>query len=146
MPAFRQAAAARRCLVPANGFYEWQARGRERLPFLFTLRGGEPFAFAGLWEPAGTAGPEAFCILTTVPNDLMAPIHDRMPVLLGGGALGRWLGDAPLGGAEMAGLTRPLDSARMECRRVSRFVSNSRHEGPECLGPAEEEPPEFDFG
>ena len=134
-PAFRQAAARRRCLVPANGFYEWRTVGREKEPHVFMLQGEEPFAFAGLWEPGAEQQPETFAILTTEPNELVRPIHNRMPVILTLATMARWLGDQPLPAPEYAALIRPLDAARMTGRPVNRFVSNSRHEGPQCLAP-----------
>jgi len=147
LPAFRRAIACRRCLVPANGFYEWKSEGGVKRPHLFTLREEEPFAFAGIWDPAAGDLPETYCILTTEPNELVARVHTRMPVILNAGAMPRWLGDQPLGDGELADLVRPLAADRMESRPVSRFVSNSRHEGPQCLAPPDEAPPEpeFDF-
>jgi len=147
-PAFRQATAKRRCLVPANGFYEWATAGKLKLPHLFTLQDEEPFAFAGIWEP-GTdpALPPSFSILTTTPNEVVAPFHHRMPVILTRETMPRWIGETPLAPEEYLSLTRPLDPRRMTQRPVSRFVSNSRNEGPECLAPAERLPvePELDF-
>jgi putative SOS response-associated peptidase YedK len=145
-PAFRQAAEHRRCLVPACGFYEWKASGRLKLPHVFMLRGEEPFAFAGIWEAGGDSVPETFAILTTAPNDLVRPIHDRMPVILTTGMMARWIGEQPLPEAEFQELTRPLAAEQMTVRPVSRFVSNSRNEGPQCLAPAEESHPELPLG
>ena len=147
-PAFRQAAARRRCLVPANGFYEWRTVGREKEPHVFMLQDEEPFAFAGLWEPGADRQPETFAILTTEPNEIVRPIHHRMPVILTAATMGRWLGDQPLPAPEYAALIRPLDAARMTVRPVNRFVSNSRHEGPQCLAPPEAagETPELPLG
>jgi putative SOS response-associated peptidase YedK len=148
MPAFRKAVAARRCLVPANGYYEWIAKGGVKLPYLFTLAGEEPFALAGLWDPAMGNLPETFCLLTTQPNELAAKVHDRMPVILAGETMARWIGEKPLGAEEYAALVRPIEASRMESRPVSRFVSNSRNQGPQCLAPPVEAPPEpeLDFG
>jgi putative SOS response-associated peptidase YedK len=138
--------AARRCLVPANGFYEWLSSGGVKLPHLFTLAGEEPFALAGIWEPPADNLPETYCVLTTEPNALVARVHNRMPVILAADAMARWLGDTPLDPAEFQLLTRPLDPGRMESRPVSRYMSNSRHEGPRCLAPPDESPElEFDF-
>ena len=95
LAAFRQAVAHRRCLVPANGFYEWQTLGKLKLPHLFTLRDGAPFAFAGIWEPAEGDIPETYGILTTEPNALVAPLHHRMPVILTPETMARWIGSAP---------------------------------------------------
>jgi putative SOS response-associated peptidase YedK len=148
MPAFRQAVATRRCLVPANGFYEWKERGGVKWPHLFTLRGEEPFAFGAIWDEAAGDQPETYCLLTTEPNELVAQVHTRMPVILTAETMPRWLGDSPLAEEELKALVRPIDPSLMEVRPVSRFVSNSRHEGPECLAPPEESPPELelDFG
>ena len=141
LPSFRQAVAQRRCLVPANGFYEWLTQGKLKRPHLFTRRDEEPFAFAGLWEPAVDDRPETYCILTTRPNDLVAPIHTRMPVLLTQTTMPRWLGSEPLSTDAYRELTEPLPADRMQVREVSRFMSNSRNEGPQCLEPPEAAPP-----
>src|SRR5262249_46131563 len=77
-PTFRAAFRRRRCLVPADGFFEWQKVGARKQPYHFRLRDGAPFAFAGIWEP-GEDSP-ACCVITTTPNELVAPVHDRMPV------------------------------------------------------------------
>jgi putative SOS response-associated peptidase YedK len=148
LSAFRKGTAARRCLVPANGFYEWKAAGPVKLPYLFTLSGDEPFAFAGIWDPAGDNLPETYCILTTEPNELVAHVHNRMPVLLTAETMPRWIGDTPLADEELRLLFQPLASSRMASRPVSRFVSSTRNEGPECLAPPGKEPrePELDFG
>jgi len=148
MGSFRTPVATRRCLVPANGFYEWETRGRAKLPHLFALAGEEPFAFAGLWDPSSDGLPETYCLLTTKPNALVARVHDRMPVLLTGGTMARWLGDHPLAEDEYRELTGPIAPGLMESRPVSRYVNSSRNEGPQCLDPPEETPPEaeFDFG
>ncbi len=145
--AFRQAAAQRRCLVPANGFYEWKNAGGRKHPHLFMLRDEQPFAFAGVWETAASDRiPETFAVLTTGPNELVRPIHDRMPVILTAGTMARWIGDQPLPDEEFQALTRPLAADRMTVRPVSRFVSNSRNEGPQCLAPPEEPAPELPLG
>jgi len=145
LPAFRKGVAQRRCLVPANGFYEWMKSGALKLPHLFTLRGEEPFAFAGIWDPAGERLPETYCILTTEPNDLVARVHNRMPVILTDEAMARWLGDQPLAAEDLKILVRPFSAERMESRQVSRYVSNSRNEGPRCLAPPDEPPRELEF-
>ena len=142
LPAFR-AAAERRCLVPANGFYEFKDLGRRKEPYLFMLADEAPFAFAGLWEPPDGDLPGTFCILTTEPNSTVAPIHNRMPVVLTGGAMGRWLGEAPLSAAAMEELIRPAPPEMLVPRRVDPFVNNSRHEGPQCLAEPPAAPPEL---
>jgi putative SOS response-associated peptidase YedK len=142
--AFRGGLERRRCLVPANGFYEWRAEAGLKQPHLFMLRDEEPFAFAGIWEPATETRPETYCILTTEPNEIVAPIHDRMPVILTAAAMPRWLGCEPLPEAERRVLTRPLAAERLTVLRVSRFVNHPRNEGRECLSPAED-PPELEL-
>lgn len=148
LSAFRKGTATRRCLVPANGFYEWLTAGTAKHPYLFTLAGEEPFAFAGIWDPAGDNLPETYCLLTTEPNELVARVHNRMPVLLTQATMPRWLGDQPLPEAELKELFRPLDPALMASRPVSRYVSSTRNEGPRCLEPPDAGPPELelDFG
>jgi putative SOS response-associated peptidase YedK len=147
LPAFRKGVASRRCLVPANGFYEWKASGGVKLPYLFTLRGEEPFAFAGIWDPAVGDVPETYCLLTTEPNQLVAQVHTRMPVILTAKTMPRWIGDQPLAAEALAELFTPLDPGLMESRPVSRYVSNSRNQGPGCLAPPDiiTPEPELDF-
>jgi len=146
LPSFKAAAQRRRCLVPANGFYEWRKEGAIKAPYVFMLHDEEPFAFAGIWEPAAANLPETFCILTTAPNELVATVHNRMPVMLTGEMMPRWLGDQPLPELELRDLTRPFPAERMTVRAVNRFVSNSRNEGPQCLAPPDEPEPELWLG
>jgi len=148
LPAFKKATATRRCLVPANGFYEWMTSRGIKLPYLFTLLDEEPFAFAGIWDPPSGELPETYCVLTTEPNELVAAVHTRMPVILTQETMRRWIGDQPLPPEELKELTRPLAASRMPSRPVSRYMSNSRNEGPRCLAPPDDPPPEaeLDFG
>ena len=134
-PAFRDAAMHRRCLVPADGFYEWEKAGTARLPHYFTLKDHRPFFFAGLWAPAHDSSPTAFCIVTTAPNTLLKAIHDRMPVILEGETAGAWLGDTPLEPVRLATLCRPLPSDQMSGHRVDPRVNNARYETPDCITP-----------
>lgn len=121
-PAFRDAFAHRRAAIPAEAFYEWDRRGpggRPRSPkgppWTFSLKEGGPFALAAVWtrrkDPAGGAEGAACVILTTEANALVAPHHDRMPVILAPGDLDRWLGDAPP--ADLAGFLRPWEAETM---------------------------------
>ena len=141
-PAFRAAFRHRRCLIPADGFYEWQRRTRQ--PWLFALRHGAPFAFAGLWErwqiPAGAALTgslaerrpgdtiETCTILTTAANDTVAPIHGRMPVILPPNAWDPWLAgeDVPLA---------PCPADDMTAHPVSTLVNRADNEDPRCVEP-----------
>jgi len=131
-PAFRSAFKRRRCVVPADGFFEWVQVGRKKQPQYFSLRGGGPFAFAGLWEAWEKEGQrlETVSILTTDANALVRPAHDRMPVILPHGAEAAWLER----GAEE--LLRPYPAEEMAVRAVSDRVNSARNEGPECVEPA----------
>lgn len=138
-PLFREAFRERRCLVPADGFYEWRKAGTRREPFHIRLRSGKPFAFAGLWNEeldAGARGPQRSCaILTTEPNAVMNGIHDRMPVILGPGAYAAWLDTPEAAPAELRALLQPYPAEEMEALRVSSYVNSSSAEGPRCLEP-----------
>jgi putative SOS response-associated peptidase YedK len=140
LPSFRDAFRARRCLVPADGFYEWKAGGPRKQPVHIRFADRRPFAFAGLWEPR-TRGPEgetsgSCALLTTEPNSLMREIHDRMPVILPPDHYAGWL-DPASRPAELAALLRPHPADAMEARTVGTFVNNARNEGPECLAAAQ---------
>jgi len=128
-PAFREAARLRRCLIPASGFYEWAKAGRARLPWLFQLRDAEPFFMAGIWEG------DACAIITTGPNSLMQPIHNRMPAIIHASDVGAWLDDEERARLLLA----PFAAERMTARRVSTYVNNARNEGAACVGAASED-------
>lgn len=137
---FKDGIARRRCLIPANGFYEWETKGKLKFPHLFTLKDEAPFAFAGFWEPGDEHLPDTYTILTTEPNPLIAPIHHRMPVILTSQTMKPWLGSSPLSHSKYQELTQPISADSMQTRPVNRFVNNSRHDGPQCLAPPDEEP------
>lgn len=141
-PSFRDAFARRRCLIPATGFYEWQRTGaRKRRPWLFSLASGQPFAFAGLWEPPAREGAGATCaILTTEPNDLTREVHDRMPVILPREVYSRWLDPKPGAAVALRPLLVPFPATVMSARAVSSAVNNARFDDPACLDP-EQQPP-----
>lgn len=136
-PSFREAFRRRRCLVPADGFFEWSRRGAAKRPFYFYVRGGEPFALAGLWERwEGDAGPLETCaLLTTQANGLLAPYHDRMPVILRPEDYDRWL-DAGAGLADgLRGLLHPYPEEEMAAHKVSALVNSPAHDDPRCVEP-----------
>jgi putative SOS response-associated peptidase YedK len=141
-PSFRQAFATRRCLIPATGFYEWQrTAARRRRPWLFALVSGRPFAFAGLWEPPAREGAAPTCaILTTEPNDVTRPVHDRMPVILSPDGYARWLAPEPGDAVALRPLLVPFPAGELSARPVSTAVNNARFDDPACLEP-EQEPP-----
>jgi putative SOS response-associated peptidase YedK len=136
-PAYRAAFARRRCLVAADGFYEWQKSGRAKQPFLIHLRDDHPFAIAGLWE--SWEGPdqghlETCTLLTTDANELMQPIHDRMPVILPAQAYGSWL-DSAVRPVAVLPLLRPYPSAELIATPVSSYVNSPAHDDPQCIAP-----------
>ena len=139
-PAYREALKRRRCLVPADAFYEWQRLGtKTKKPFAIGLRSGEPYAFAGLWEkwqPKEGQTLETFTIVTTDPNELMEPIHDRMPVILERRDYERWL-DAEDRARPPMDLLRPYPAEKMEAWPVSARVGNVRNDDPALLAPEE---------
>jgi putative SOS response-associated peptidase YedK len=137
-PAFREALKKRRCLVPAAAFYEWQRLdAKPKKPFAIALISGEPYAFAGLWEswrPKDGEPLETFTILTTEPNELMAPIHNRMPVILEPKDYDHWL-DARDQARPPVDLLRPHPADRMRAWPVSDRVGNVRNNDPQLLEP-----------
>ncbi|MBA2349979.1 MAG: SOS response-associated peptidase [Solirubrobacterales bacterium] len=142
-PAFRDGFARRRCLIVADGFYEWERRGSgTRHPFHITRPDAEPFAFAGIW--ATWHGPEertlrTCSIITTAANEAISGLHDRMPVILPAEAEEAWL-DPATPEAVLSDLLAPLPPELTTLREVSRAVNNVRNDGPECLAPPESEP------
>ncbi len=148
-PAFRAAFRRRRCLVPADGFYEWRKTpdGR-RQPWRIARPDGAPFAFAGLWErweKAADGTPLETCtIVTTAANDVLRPIHPRMPVILDPADFAAWLDPATPPGAAAA-LLRPAPNAWLVAVPVSTRVNDVRHDDPGCIeplaGPVDAPPP-----
>lgn len=134
---FRQAFERRRCLIPADGFYEWKKLdARTKQPMFIHLKEDRPFAFAGLWErwkPDEASPPIDTCtILTTTPNDLMCGIHDRMPVILAPGDFPRWL-SREVPGKDVLDLVRPFDADQMEAWPVSVAVNSPKNDGKELV-------------
>lgn len=128
-PAFRSAFKSRRCLVLADGYFEWQTEGKQKLPWLYEVE-GKPFAFAGLWEswrpPSAEVPLESCTILTTDPNELAGQFHDRMPVILDPDDYVAWLS-----GEQIPLVAFPAE--RMTARRVSTYVNNVKNQGLECV-------------
>lgn len=150
-PAFADSFRARRCLVPADGFYEWAALGGDgpRYPHYIRLASGRPFTFAGLWarwrDPSGTP-VETCTIITCPPNEAIARLHDRMPVILPPDARAAWLDPALRDERALLGLLGPLPAELFEIHPVGRQVNSPDRDDPSCIEPldpgtVEAEPP-----
>lgn len=138
-PAFRQAYRERRCLIPASGFLEWKREGKKKIPHYFRHREKTLFGFAGLYErwrsPDGDR-VESCTILTTEPNQLVAPFHDRMPVILDPEDYDAWLDPRVRITTPLESLLRPFPAEDMGFEVVNPRVNNVRNDDPECLAPA----------
>ncbi|MGE0641803.1 MAG: SOS response-associated peptidase [Thermoanaerobaculia bacterium] len=137
-PSFRDSFRKRRCLVPADGYFEWQNVGGAKQPWAFRLKSAEPMALAGIWsawnDPQGGGLLESCAILTTAPNELAATVHDRMPVILPAARRGDWL-DAATPGEALAGFLAALPATEMLAYPVGRKVGNPRNDSPELIEP-----------
>ncbi|MCK6626420.1 MAG: SOS response-associated peptidase [Anaerolineae bacterium] len=138
-PAFRNAYKRRRCLVLADGFYEWKKEGDgAKTPMYIRLASGDPFAFAGLWEMWQTAEDTILSctIITTDPNDLMAQIHNRMPVILPPDVYEQWLDPAERSPDQLQGLLQPYPAELMTAYPVSKMVNSPKNDTPALIEPA----------
>ena len=139
-PAFRTALRRRRCLVPADGFYEWRREpdGKTKTPMYIRLKSGEPFAFAGLWEtwrpPDGSELPSC-TFITGPPNELVAPIHDRMVVILRPEHYQSWLDPRERHPDELLPMLTPYPADEMEAVAVSRAVNSPKNDSAACVAP-----------
>jgi len=134
-PAFREAFESRRCLIPADGFYEWKREGQTRQPFHLSLQDDSLFAFAGLWDRwKDTSGQvvESCSILTTTPNALLANVHDRMPVILRPEAYDLWLDPGFRRAETLKEMLNPFDATLMKRYPVSTRVNFVRNDDPQC--------------
>ncbi len=139
-PSFRSAFSRRRCLIPADGFFEWKkTEGSKKTPaepYYFRLRGGKPFAFAGLWEiwhsPEGDE-LKTCTILTTDANELVGTVHQRMPILFEVDEAWMWL--QPLAADALLALLKPFPAEKMEAYPVSRLVNDPKQDDPQCVQP-----------
>jgi putative SOS response-associated peptidase YedK len=139
-PSFRDAMKRRRCLIPADGFYEWKKAGGKKLPYCFTMADDAIFAFAGLWErwrnPSGEP-VESCTILTTEPNELAREIHDRMPVILSPEDYELWLDPGFARVDELKEMLKPYPAAGMRSFRVSDRVNQVKNDDPDCAAEIE---------
>lgn len=138
---FKTALIKRRCLIPADGFYEWMAVGKKRRPVRFQIKGGELFAFAGLYEETWNEDGEIIhrtcTIITTAPNEKVAPVHNRMPAILKPGDEALWLSKECSDIEKLMPLLNPYDNDLIDFYRVSVVVNNARSNSPECVEPAD---------
>jgi putative SOS response-associated peptidase YedK len=136
-PSFRRAFRGRRCLIPADGFYEWKREDGGKQPYYFRMQDGRPFAFAGLWESweKGDGDLRTCAILTTRASSVLQGIHDRMPVILPRDAYNAWL-DPDADREELGELMIPYPGADLETYPVSRFVNSPRNNDERCIEPA----------
>ena len=135
-PAFRNALKRRRCLVLADGYYEWQKTPVGKRPYRIILKSGEPFAMAGLWEtwkdPQGNVVPSC-TIITTEANDFLEPIHNRMPVILPRDAEGVWLDPDVKDSASLTSILAPYSDGALDAYEISTLVNYARNNGPEVI-------------
>jgi putative SOS response-associated peptidase YedK len=135
-PAYRDAFKHRRCLIPAEGFYEWKAFNGGKTPFLIRRADARPFAMAGLWERWRQEDGELLescTIIVTDANSLVRDIHDRMPVILNDRDIGAWLDPENEDAEELLAMLKPADPAALAMHEVSRQVNSPRNDGPELL-------------
>lgn len=142
-PSFRAAFKRRRCLIVADGFYEWQrqSNGQTKQPYYFYLKDHAPFGFAGLWEHwSGPDGSEiqSCTILTTAPNSLLEPVHNRMPVILDAVDHEAWLDPDYSDREHLQSMLHPFESTAMEGYAIATVVNNPANDQPECLEPVGE--------
>ena len=134
-PSFRESFRQRRCLIPADGFYEWKRSGKLKRPFHFGMKDGSLFAFAGIWDrwkPAQGSVVESCSILTTTPNRLLENVHDRMPVILHQTAYDAWLTTLPEQAEGLMEFLAPFDAEPMRRYEVSPLVNSPNNDSPEC--------------
>jgi putative SOS response-associated peptidase YedK len=136
-PSFRQAVQKRRCLIPANGFYEWRREAKRKIPMWIQFKTREPFAFPGLWDcwiDRDTGKPlYSFTIITTHANALLRPIHDRMPVMYRKDMGRQWLEESISDELELSLVTQPVVSEEPEAYEVSTLVNSPDNNSPECV-------------
>jgi len=147
-PAFRSAARKHRCLIPAMGFYEWRTEGKKKQPYFFRLKSGKPMAFAGLYETKKLSDTERLrtcTIVTTAPNDLVRPFHDRMPAVVREEDFDQWLSRSIEEPKHLLPILVPFPEDQLECYPVDRAVNKVDTEGPDCVKPVwdEKEPTLF---
>ena len=146
-PTFKQAVQKRRCVIPADGFFEWlRPDEKTKIPYRIFLQDEAPFFIAGIFESEASGRPETFALLTVGPNELMRPIHDRMPVIVDEPTALEWLKPGEMTDEHAKSICVPYPADRMAAYQVSSIVNNARNEVPECIVPvitSNTEPEEF---
>jgi len=135
-PSFKGLLRSKRCLIVADGFYEWKQENGSKIPMYMTLKSGEPFAFAGLWDLWKSPDGEhirSCTIITTEPNDLVAPIHNRMPAILLPGVYADWLDPDMRDEQALSHWLAPYPAEEMTARPVSRLVNDPKRDSPELI-------------
>jgi putative SOS response-associated peptidase YedK len=139
-PAFRDPLTGRRCLIPADGYYEWQRNGKTSQPYCFEVNNGELFAFAGIWDrwkdPSGQ-WIKSCSILTTTPNAVTSTVHDRMPVILDQADYDLWLDPGMTNIHVISETLKPYDARRMRCYPISSRINHVANDDEECAAPAQ---------
>jgi putative SOS response-associated peptidase YedK len=139
-PAFREVLKLRRCVIPADAFYEWQKTGKTKQPYCFEVNEGELFAFAGLWDrwrDSSGQTVETCSILTTTPNAVTSAVHDRMPVILDPDSYDIWLDPGMRDLTTASELLKPYDAQLMRCRPISTRINHVANDDKECSAPVE---------
>jgi putative SOS response-associated peptidase YedK len=143
--AFKHLIGSRRCIIPADGFFEWRKEGKRKrkVPMWVYLKNREPFGLAGLWDmwrnPNGQR-LESFTIITTEPNELIRPIHNRMPVILRPEDEEQWLDVSRTSFSKAQSLLKPYPDELMDAHDVSTVVNSAKYDGPECVQPVSDDP------
>ena len=142
LPSFKLLVDRRRCIIPADGFYEWRKEGKRKVPMWVHLKSREPFGLAGLWDvwrkPDGKR-VESFTIITTEPNELVRPIHNRMPVILRREDEEQWLDASRTPFVKAKSLLKPYPEELMDAHDVSPIVNSAKYDGPECIQPVSDD-------
>ena len=139
-PMFRRIILRQRCLVAANGWYEWKTIAGKKIPYYFTLASEKPFFFGGVWDrwgppPGLTETITTYAIITTAANELVAKVHDRMPLIVAPEDYDRWLDPRVTERAAIEGMLRPFPAELIAARRVSTTVNNAKNDGPGLIDP-----------
>ena len=138
-PSFKSSFKKQRCLVPIDGFFEWNQETKPKQPSYFTMKDDEPFALAGIWDywkpKAGGEGVYSFSLITTEANAVLAKVHDRMPVIVPPDQYGEWLDPNNQDTAKLVNFLKPYPPAKMKATLVSTYVNATRNQGPQCIEP-----------